>query len=40
MANNLQAEKDARIAELERLEKEHMLKNANLSQKERLASEA
>ena len=37
---NLQAEKDARIAELERIEEEHKVKNANLSEKDRQAAEA
>ena len=35
IAINLQAEKDARMAEIERIEKEHMIKNANLSEKDR-----
>ena len=40
VANNLESEKEARMREIERLEAEHMAKNASLSEKERQAAEA
>lgn len=40
MANNLVAEKDARLAEIERMEAEHMATNANMTDEQRLAAEA
>ena len=40
MANNLQAEKEARLAEIERMEQEHLAKNSTMSDEQRHAAEA
>ena len=38
--NNLQQEKDVRMAEIEKMKEEHIKKNANLPEAERVAAEA